>query len=165
MYCTDCRPGEEFMLSDLAKQWALQNLQPRQTMFMYCSEWEKRYSSDIGTSALTVALLLQGIYMILFGCKKLSGGVLAWLSVCGEVPICIWPSWCHCHSLSCSSKSRLVLPFWYQLTQVVPDKGPLNRLCCCYLAENRLRLFTVNKSFINSSVCFVHNSRPYWGCK
>jgi len=22
----------------------------------------------------------------------------------------------------CSSKSRLVLPFWYQLTQVVPDK-------------------------------------------
>jgi len=22
----------------------------------------------------------------------------------------------------CSSKSRLVLPFWYRLTQVVPDK-------------------------------------------
>jgi len=26
------------------------------------------------------------------GCKKLSGGVLAWLSVSGEVQICIWPS-------------------------------------------------------------------------
>jgi len=25
-----------------------------------------------------------------------------------------------------SVKSRLVLPFWYRLTQVVPDKGPLN---------------------------------------
>jgi len=25
-------------------------------------------------------------------CKKLSGGVLAWLSVWGEVEICIWPS-------------------------------------------------------------------------
>jgi len=25
-------------------------------------------------------------------CKKLSGGVLAWLSVWGEVQICIWPS-------------------------------------------------------------------------
>jgi len=25
-------------------------------------------------------------------CKKLSGGVLAWLSVRGEVQICIWPS-------------------------------------------------------------------------
>jgi len=25
-----------------------------------------------------------------------------------------------------SEKSRLVLPFWYRLTRVVPDKGPLN---------------------------------------
>jgi len=38
------------------------------------------------------------------------------------------PSWCHCHSLSlASAKSRLVLPFWYRLTRVVPEKGPLNR--------------------------------------
>jgi len=30
----------------------------------------------------------------------------------------------HCHSLSLASvKSRLVLPFWYRLTRVVPDKG------------------------------------------
>jgi len=27
-------------------------------------------------------------------------------------------------TLSYSSKSRLVLPFWYQLTRVVPDKNP-----------------------------------------
>jgi len=59
--------------------------------------------------------------------KKLSGGVLAWLSVWSEVQTCIWPSWCHCHSLSLATvKSRLVLPFLYRLTQVVPDKGPLN---------------------------------------
>ena len=33
----------------------------------------------------------------------------------------------HCHSPSLASvKSRLVLPFWYRPTQVVPDKGPLN---------------------------------------
>jgi len=25
-------------------------------------------------------------------CKKLRGGVLAWLSVCSEVQTCIWPS-------------------------------------------------------------------------
>ena len=25
-----------------------------------------------------------------------------------------------------SVKSRLVLPFWYRLTRVVPEKGPLN---------------------------------------
>jgi len=34
-------------------------------------------------------------------------------------------------SISCSSKSRLVLPFWHRLTRVVPDKGPLNGCCCC----------------------------------
>jgi len=32
-------------------------------------------------------------------CKKLSGGMLVWLSVWGEVQICIWLRWCHCHSL------------------------------------------------------------------
>jgi len=40
-------------------------------------------------------------------CKKLSGGVLAWLSVWSEV-------------LSC----------WYWLTRVVPDKGLLNGCVC-----------------------------------
>ena len=59
--------------------------------------------------------------------KKLSGGVLVWLSVWSEVQTCIWPSWCHCHSLSLAPvKSRLVLPFWYWLTWVVPDKGLLS---------------------------------------
>ena len=33
-------------------------------------------------------------------CKKLSGGVLAWLSAWNEVQTCIWLSWCHYHSLS-----------------------------------------------------------------
>ena len=57
--------------------------------------------------------------------------VLAWLSVWSEVQTCIWPSGCHCHSLSlASAKSRLVLPFWYRLTRVVPDKGPLNGCVC-----------------------------------
>ena len=42
-----------------------------------------------------------------------------------------WPSWlvnwCHWHALSLASvKSRFVLPFWYRLTRVVLDKGPLN---------------------------------------
>ena len=54
----------------------------------------------------------------------------------------IWPSWCHCHSLSVASvKSRLVLPFWYRLTRtkgltrVVLDKGPLNGcVCVCVYA-------------------------------
>jgi len=79
------------------------------------------------------------------GLKKLSGGVLAWLSVWSEVHTCIWPSWCQCHSLSLASvKSRLVLPFWYWLTWVVPDKAPLNgcvHVCivsCYFIALNSL---------------------------
>ena len=68
--------------------------------------------------------------------KKLSGAVLAWLSVWSEVQTCIWSSWCHCHSLSLASvKSRLVLSFWYRFIRVVPDEGPLNgRVCvqCVY---------------------------------
>jgi len=51
------------------------------------------------------------------------------------VQTCIWPSGFHCHSLSLASvKSRLVLPFWYRLTWVVPDKGPLNGCVCITFA-------------------------------
>jgi len=57
-------------------------------------------------------------------CKKLSGEVIC-LGRDADLHIC------HCHSLSFASvKSRLVLPCWYQLTWVVPDKGPLNRGVC-----------------------------------
>jgi len=55
------------------------------------------------------------------------------------VQTCIWPSWCHGHSLSLTSvKSRLVLPFWYWLTRVVPEKGPLNGfVCVCVCVRNK----------------------------
>ena len=75
--------------------------------------------------------------------KKQSGGVLVWLSVWSKVQTCIWPSWCHCHSLSLASvKSRLVLPFWYRLTWVVPEKGPLN-VCVCVIFAHKPRLLDV----------------------
>ena len=73
--------------------------------------------------------------------KKLSGRMLMQLSVWSKVQTCIWPSWCHCHSLSLASvKSRLVQPFWYRLTWVVLEKGPLNGCVCvcvivCCLSE------------------------------
>ena len=71
--------------------------------------------------------------------KKLIGGVLARLSAWSEVQTCIWPSWCHCHSLSLASvKSRLVLPSWYRLTRVVPEKGPLNRYLCVCVLDNKI---------------------------
>ena len=72
-------------------------------------------------------------------CKKLSGGVLAWLSVWSKVQTCTWPIWCHCHSLSLAPvKSRLVFPFWYRLTRVVPEKGPLNECVLFSLMETAL---------------------------
>ena len=86
-------------------------------------------------------------------CKKLSGGVLAWLSVWSDVHTCIQPSWCHCHSLSLASvKSRLVLPFCYRLSRLVPDKGPLNRcvcvcVCVCVFLSTEIR-FTLSKDAV-----------------
>ena len=95
---------------------------------MFCIKWYKFVKFVCAFSALTLLVGRQEGHP---ACKKLSGGVLAWLSVWSEVQTCIWPSWCHCHSLSLASiKSRLVLPFWYRLTRVVPEKGPLN-VCVC----------------------------------
>ena len=79
-------------------------------------------------SALTLLVGRQEGHLV---CKKPSSELLAWLSDWSEVQTCIWPSWYHCHSLSLAPvKSRLVLPFWYWLTWVVPDKGPLNGCVC-----------------------------------
>ena len=83
--------------------------------------------------------------------KKLSGGVLAWLSVWNEVQTCIRHSWCHCRSLSLASvKSRLVLPFWYRLTRVVSEKGPLNGrvYVCVYLYFLVLFCLTVSVKWL-----------------
>ena len=33
-------------------------------------------------------------------------------------------------TVSCFSKIQTGLPFWYRLTRVVPDKGPLNGCAC-----------------------------------
>ena len=87
----------------------------------------------IAFSALT---LLTGRQKGHSDCKKLSCGVLAWLSVWSKVQTCIWPIWCHYHSLSLASvKCRLVLPFWYQLT----EQRAVKRLCVCECYSPRLR--------------------------
>jgi len=79
------------------------------------------------TGAFSALTLLVGRQEGHPACKKRSGVVLAWLSVWSKVQTCTQRSWYHCHSHSLASvKSRFVLPFWYRLTRVVPDKGPLN---------------------------------------
>ena len=49
-------------------------------------------------------------------------------------------------TVSCSSKSRLVLPFWYRLTRVVPDKWLLNGcVCVCvYINQKASVAFSAN---------------------
>jgi len=53
--------------------------------------------------AFSALMLLVGRQEGHQACKKLSGGVVVWLSVWSEVHICIWPSSCHCHSLYLAS--------------------------------------------------------------
>jgi len=76
-------------------------------------------------------------------CKKLRGGVLAWLSIWSDVRACIWPSWCHCHSVSLASvKSRLVFAFLVPAHLGSPRKGPLNGCVCVCWEEVSFRALT-----------------------
>jgi len=85
--------------------------------------------------------------------KKLSGEVLAWLSVWSKVQTCIRPSWCHYHSLSLASvKSRLVLPFWYRLTLVVLEKRPLNGCVCVCVCFSKIEWL----------IRVAHMVLPFW---
>jgi len=80
-------------------------------------------------SALTLLVGWQEGYP---ACKKQSGGVVVWLSVWSKVQTCIWPSWCHCHSLSLASvKSRLVFTFLVAAHLGSPGKRAVKWVCVC----------------------------------
>jgi len=70
--------------------------------FVLLCTWQINVSLSLGC-AFSALTLLVGWQEGHPACKKLSGGVLAWLSDWSEVQTCIWPSWCHCHSLSLAS--------------------------------------------------------------
>ena len=80
--------------------------------------------------AFSVLTLLVGWQEGHPACKKLSGEVLAWLSVWIKVQICIRPGWCHCHSQSLASvKSRLVFAFLVPAHPGSPGKRAVKWLC------------------------------------
>ena len=127
------------------------------------------YLTSVLNSFLTYLLCAFSALTLLVGrqeghpaCKKQSGGVLAWLSVWSEVQTCIWPSWCHCHSLSLAAvKSRLVLPFWYRLTQVVLEKRPLNGCSSSCRASVLCRSWLVDLcSVVHCSISFSCTQKP-----
>jgi len=55
-------------------------------------------------------------------------------------------------TVSCFSKIQIVLPFWYRLNWVVPDKGPLNG--CMYVS---VTVFTFNE-FIRTASISTHKA-------
>ena len=59
-------------------------------------------------------------------------------------------------------KSRLFLPFWYLLTWVVPEKGPLNGCVCCY--KTVIVLYAAMQSFSSLSVLMSFVVFHYWTC-
>ena len=73
------------------------------------------FTEVVAFSALTLLVSRQERHP---ACKKLSGGVLEQGADLLMAQLA-------------SVKSRLVLPFWYRLTWVVADKGPLKG-CVCY---------------------------------
>ena len=123
-----------------------------------------RPSLSEGTARLVYNIGWQWRIFVPLPMPAMSGGVLAWLSVWSEVQTGIWPSWCHCHSLSLASvKSRLVLPLWYRPTWVVLEKGPLN-VCVCvcvcvYLCQLVFRRHLVGKTLRNVSYSAVTEIR------
>jgi len=74
------------------------------------------YSDIFAFSALTLLVGQQEGHP---ACKKLSSGVLAWLSVWSEVHTCVWPSGFHCHSQSLAS---------------VKKQRAVKRVCVCVCA-------------------------------
>jgi len=95
--------------------------------------------------------------------------LLSYISFWSEVQTCMWSSWCHCHSLSLASVTpTLVLHFWYHLTWLAPDKGPLNGCCCWYMVcgvrhgnivSKWLRHILANPCDVHTHVCVCVFSR------
>ena len=55
-------------------------------------------------------------------------------------------------TVSCYSKIQIGLPFWYWLTQVVLDKGPLNlRVCVCVYPPTIARFCHSESRVVNMS--------------
>jgi len=84
---------------------------------------------------------------------KMSGGVVAWLSVWSKVQTCIWPSWCHCHPLSlCFIKIQIGFTF------LVPAHPVCVCVCVCVCVGINYYKLDVNVLTVlwrHSSLCLV----------
>jgi len=85
--------------TDAVDQWCLRTMLGIKWHQSVRNDEVTRITKQPNLSQHTLAKRLLTIWLI-----TLSGGVLAWLSVWSEVQTCIWPNWCHCHSLSHASE-------------------------------------------------------------
>jgi len=106
-------------------------------------ELELNYKKFSALNTFSALMLLVGQQEGHPACKKLRDGVLAWLSAWIEVQTCIWPSGCHCHSLSLASvKSSLVFAFLVPAHLGSPGQRAVKRVCVCvFLVELSHRAF------------------------
>jgi len=69
-------------------------------------------------------------------------------------------------TVSCFSKIQIGLPFWYRLTQVVPEKGPLN-VCVCVLVWFQksilMFVFLVNAGMFGHSMIISDSGLGIYG--
>jgi len=63
-------------------------------------------------------------------------------------------------TISCSSKYRLVLPFWHQLTCIVPDRGPLNE--CSVVAVVLVKILAGELSQVGHKTLNSISQRCMW---
>ena len=85
------------------------------------------------------------------------------LSLWSKVQTCIWPNWCHCHSLSLAwVKSRLVLPFWYRPTRVVPERGPLNGCVCVLVSTVSTHYYSLSHRIASQAPYRWHGAVAPW---
>jgi len=83
-----------------------------------------------------------GVRKSIWPVRNLSDEVLAWLSVWNEVRvICMWSSWCHCHSvISCFFKIQIDLTFLVPTYLGCPRKEPINRVSVWLSYNNVVQL-------------------------
>jgi len=161
----------------LNKSTALELLQimPCQQKFLFRHCWRRIpvyeqfwTNSKLSRYAFSALMLLDGWWEGYPACKKLSG----WGA---DVVICLgWGADLHMMKLmplpltiSCTSKSRLVLPFWYWHACVVLDKGPLNGCCCCSKFPRTNVLNTILLATVPSVLwhCWLGGRNGIWPVK
>jgi len=144
------------------KRWTFSS-STRRKMYMSIVRLQLFLLIMISAEAVVVVRTAFSALMLLVGrqeghpaCKKLSCCVLAWLSVWSEVQICIWPSWCHCHSLSLApAKSRFGFTFLVPADPGSPRQRAVKRLCVCVCGWVRACVISAEGYHDPSDLCVL----------